>query len=140
MFSIRCTRWTVAAAALTAVLAPISVLAQTPDRPQDSAAQFPTRGDKAVRAQSMRGRMELTGLYVPAAAEWLPDLRAELLAFPTGKHDDIVDALGLIGQLMDKFAPGYVPKKPQHEPKSGYQVIDGGDDDYRYVQNSVKLL
>jgi hypothetical protein len=41
-----------------------------------------------------------------AAAEWLPDLRAELLAFPTGKHDDIVDALGLVGQLMDKFAPG----------------------------------
>jgi len=32
--------------------------------------------------------------------------RAELLAFPTGKHDDIVDALGLVGQLMDKFAPG----------------------------------
>jgi hypothetical protein len=27
----------------------------------------------------MRGRMELMGLYVPAAAEWLPDLRAELL-------------------------------------------------------------
>jgi predicted phage terminase large subunit-like protein len=44
--------------------------------------QFPTRGDKAVRAQSIRGRMELTGLYVPARAEWLPDLRAELLAFP----------------------------------------------------------
>jgi hypothetical protein len=68
--------------------------------------QFPTRGDKAVRAQSIRGRMSLIGLYVPAAAEWLPDLRAELLAFPTGKHDDMVDALGLVGQLMDKFAPG----------------------------------
>ena len=53
--------------------------------------------------------MSLIGLYVPAAAEWLPDLRAELLAFPTGKHDDIVDALGLVGQLMDKFAPGRLP-------------------------------
>jgi hypothetical protein len=39
----------------------------------------------------------------------LPDLRAELLAFPTGKHDDMVDALGLVGQLMDKFAPGRLP-------------------------------
>jgi len=75
--------------------------------------QFPTRGDKAVRAQSIRGRMELMGLYVPAAAEWLPDLRAELLAFPSGRNDDCVDALGLVGQLMDKFAPGYVPKKPE---------------------------
>src|ERR1700757_629504 len=44
MFSIRCTRWTVAALALTAAL-PVSVLAQTPDRPQDSAVQFPTRND-----------------------------------------------------------------------------------------------
>jgi phage terminase large subunit-like protein len=27
-------------------------------------------------------------LYVPARAPWLADLKAELLAFPTGKHDD----------------------------------------------------
>jgi predicted phage terminase large subunit-like protein len=83
--------------------------------------QFPTRGDKAVRAQSIRGRMSLIGLYVPAAAEWLPDLRAELLAFPTGKHDDIVDALGLVGQLMDKFAPGRLLLKEEFEFKeTGY--------------------
>jgi hypothetical protein len=77
--------------------------------------------DKAVRAQSIRGRMSLIGLYVPAAAEWLPDLRAELLAFPTGKHDDIVDALGLVGQLMDKFAPGRLPPEAfEWKPDAGY--------------------
>ena len=54
--------------------------------------------------------MELGGLYVPARAAWLSDLKAELVAFPTGKHDDIVDALGLAGQLLDKWAPGGVPK------------------------------
>jgi len=54
--------------------------------------------------------MELDGLYVPARAPWLPDLKAELLAFPTGKHGDQVDALGLVGQLLDKWAPGGVPK------------------------------
>jgi hypothetical protein len=88
--------------------------------------QFPTRGDKAVRAQSIRGRMSLIGLYVPAAAEWLPDLRAELLAFPTGKHDDIVDALGLVGQLMDKFAPGRLLPIEEFEWKgdTGYREID----------------
>jgi predicted phage terminase large subunit-like protein len=78
--------------------------------------QFPTRGDKAIRAQSIRGRMELLGLYVPAGAAWLSDLRAELLAFPHGKHDDIVDALGLCGQLMEKFAPGREPSKPEPTP------------------------
>jgi hypothetical protein len=30
--------------------------------------QFAARGDKAVRAQSMRGRMALDGLYVAARA------------------------------------------------------------------------
>src|ERR1043165_1652048 len=56
--------------------------------------QFPTRGDKAVRAQSIRGRMALEGLYVPQGASWLPDLRSELLSFPAGRHDDISDTLG----------------------------------------------
>lgn len=63
--------------------------------------QFPTRGDKAVRAQAIRGRMALEGLYVPTAAAWYPAFRSELLSFPAGKHDDQVDALGLIGQLLD---------------------------------------
>lgn len=72
---------------------------------------FPTRGDKAVRAQSFRGRMALRGLHVPTFAPWYPAFRAELLSFPAGKHDDIPDALGLIGQLIDKMLVGQKPKK-----------------------------
>src|SRR5262249_90651 len=72
--------------------------------------QFPTRHDKAVRAQSIRGRMGLDGLYVPPRAAWLPDLKAEVVAFARRRHDDIVDAPGLAGQLLDKWAPGGVPK------------------------------
>ena len=44
--------------------------------------QFAARGDKAVRAQSIRGRMALNGLYVPAGAPWLAGFRSELHAFP----------------------------------------------------------
>jgi predicted phage terminase large subunit-like protein len=86
--------------------------------------QFPTRGDKAIRAQSIRGRMALEGLYVPNNAKWYPTFRAELLNFPAGKHDDIVDALGLIGQLLDHMLRGRAPKKPE-PPKneSGYRAI-----------------
>lgn len=76
-----------------------------------SREQFPTRGDKAIRAQSIRGRMALEGLYVPLAAPWYPDLRSELLSFPAGKHDDQVDALGLVGQLLDQMQSG-LQKKP----------------------------
>ena len=76
-------------------------------------AQFPTRGDKAVRAQSIRGRMELDGLYVPMRAPWYADFRSELLSFPAGKHDDQVDALGLIGQVLNKMHAGALPKPPE---------------------------
>lgn len=76
---------------------------------------FPTRGDKAVRAQSIRGRMALEGLYVPVNAPWCPALRAEMLSFPAGKHDDQVDALGLVGQLLDHMLAGQ--KAPEPDPK-----------------------
>jgi phage terminase large subunit-like protein len=39
----------------------------------------------------------------PVNAPWYPELRSELLSFPAGKHDDQVDALGLVGQLLDKM-------------------------------------
>jgi predicted phage terminase large subunit-like protein len=74
---------------------------------------FPTRGDKGVRAQSIRGRMALEGLYVPTKAPWYPAFRSELLSFPAGKHDDIVDALGLVGQLLDRMQSGEKPRKPE---------------------------
>jgi predicted phage terminase large subunit-like protein len=70
---------------------------------------FPTRGDKSIRAQSIRGRMGLECLHVPVNAPWYPDLRAELLSFPAGKHDDCVDALGLCGQLLDRMQVGTKP-------------------------------
>jgi predicted phage terminase large subunit-like protein len=75
---------------------------------------FPTRGDKGVRCQSIRGRMELSGLYVPADAPWLPDLRVELVQFPFGAHDDQCDALGLAGQLLDKHVKA---RKPLPDPE-----------------------
>ena len=74
---------------------------------------FPTRGDKAVRAQSIRGRMALDGLHYLASAPWRAEFEAELMSFPAGKHDDQVDALGLVGQLLDIMVPGQEPKPPE---------------------------
>jgi predicted phage terminase large subunit-like protein len=87
--------------------------------------QFPTRADKQVRAQSIRGRMSMDGLYVPTSAPWYADFRAELLSFPAGKHDDQVDALGLVGQLLDVMIEGRLPPKPEPEkPKVGYRAVE----------------
>lgn len=73
---------------------------------------FPTRGDKAIRAQSIRGRIAMKGLRYPRNAPWVADLIAEMMSFPVGVHDDQVDALGLIGQLLDRMLSGKAPNKP----------------------------
>lgn len=82
---------------------------------------FPTKGDKAARAQSIRGRMALNGLYVPIRAPWYAAFRSELLSFPAGKHDDQVDMLGLIGQLLDVMIPGKALKKATATPREAYR-------------------
>jgi len=88
---------------------------------------FPTRGDKAVRAQSIRGRMALDGLYVAADAPFLAEFQRELLTFPAGVHDDQVDALGLAGQLLDKMF-SLKPQDPE-TPKRKNDYRAGGDTD-----------
>jgi predicted phage terminase large subunit-like protein len=83
--------------------------------------QFPTRGDKAVRAQSIRGRMALEGLYCPFNSPWFPEFRRELLSFPAAKYDDQVDAIGLVGQLLDKMLVGQAAKgAPKRKVDTGY--------------------
>jgi hypothetical protein len=71
--------------------------------------------------------MALEGLYVPIAS-WYPAFRAELLSFPAGKHDDQVDALGLVGQLLDQMVQGQhiKPSKPP-KPDTGYR-------DYQFAE------
>jgi len=91
---------------------------------------FPSKHDKAIRAQSIRGRMAMDGLYVPTLAPWYADFRAELLVFDAGKHDDQVDALGLIGQLLDKIRPGQ-KQRPAEAPRDRWQkwLDDDGEQD-----------
>ena len=88
--------------------------------------------------------MALNGLRVPFGATWFADFRSELLHFPAGKHDDTVDALGLVGQLLDKMAAGRPRKKPGEynyatftEPAYRAPVEEMWTD---YAQSSVKLM
>jgi predicted phage terminase large subunit-like protein len=74
-------------------------------------AQFPSRVEKAIRAQAIRGRMAMDGLHVPIAKSWYPEFRRELLSFPAARHDDQADALGLIGQVLDKMVAGRRPSR-----------------------------
>jgi predicted phage terminase large subunit-like protein len=86
------------------------------------------RRDKPTRAQSIIGRIGLLGLRIPRNATWAADLRAELLAFPSGRHDDQVDALALIGQLLD-MVPGRREIRfelPKLAPQGGYSEKGNG--------------
>src|SRR5262249_20157036 len=86
--------------------------------------QFPTKGDKAVRAQSIRGRMALEGLYVPTNVPWFAEFKRELLNFPADKHDDQIAALGLLGHRLDQLVRGR-KQRPPVPPKrdTGYRPI-----------------
>jgi predicted phage terminase large subunit-like protein len=86
-------------------------------------AVFPTRGDKSVRAQSIRGRLALGGMLVPVQSDWWPAARAELLSFPAASHDDVADALGLVGQILDRMAP---PSGPAPAPEPRKTLVIGG--------------
>jgi predicted phage terminase large subunit-like protein len=95
--------------------------------------QFAARGDKAVRAQSMRGRMALEGLYIPAGSAWLADFRAELLSFPAGRHDDQVDAIGLVGQLLDTMVPPAKPKQAARPVRDRWEREERGSVSWKVV-------
>jgi hypothetical protein len=62
----------------------------------------------------------LTADNLRQGAPWVADLRAELLSFPAGKHDDQIDALGLVGQLLDRISAGRRPKPAHVAPLDRY--------------------
>lgn len=49
--------------------------------------------DKMARARPLQGRMQQGKVIFPEEAAWLKQAEQELLRFPAGAHDDVVDAL-----------------------------------------------
>jgi predicted phage terminase large subunit-like protein len=52
-----------------------------------------SKDDKETRLSRHQGRLEAGRLLLPTEAPWLADFENELLAFPSGRYDDQVDAL-----------------------------------------------
>lgn len=67
--------------------------------------------DKVTRAQGTINRMALGKILFPSFTPWYNDAKTEMLHFPSGQHDDFVDAIGLIGQALDVVAPGIAKAK-----------------------------
>lgn len=74
----------------------------------------PVKGDKYTRAQLPAGRGQVGMLYADTSAPWWPAFLSELLDFPKGAHDDWVDALSLLVQLLVEKV-GVKPLPPNSE-------------------------
>ncbi len=97
--------------------------------------EFTSLADKPTRARSFQARMAMGKVYMPTHASWLADFERELLSFPAGVHDDIVDALGLTGRLLDTMAAAHVPVTPIPDHTKDYSGRDEKDaaDDWKTV-------
>jgi predicted phage terminase large subunit-like protein len=95
--------------------------------------QVASASDKPTRSRSIQARTSMGKVYLPTKAEWLADFTAELLVFPAGKHDDMVDTFGLIGRMIDELIPASKPKAAATRPASGYARLteDRGADEWR---------
>ena len=74
--------------------------------------------DKQTRAQSFQGRCSMKRVHFPGFATWWADAYDELLKFPLGAHDDLVDALAHLGMGLDRLVS---PEgaTPDNRPKYG---------------------
>ena len=60
-------------------------------------------------------------VYLPEDATWKEPLLSELLTFPVGRNDDLVDALGLISRMLDTMVKGHAPTPGTGKVKDKYR-------------------
>lgn len=78
--------------------------------PYDADGLKTGKADKSMRATPIQGRTRQGKVFFPRHATWLASFESELLSFPSGVHDDQVDAFAWIGQMMGLYAPPTSPK------------------------------
>jgi predicted phage terminase large subunit-like protein len=85
--------------------------------------QMTSGQDKSMRAQVLLGWSAMGKLFLPEHAELpanildhLNAFETELLQFPTGRHDDTVDAATLFARGLDRIIAGEPPRKKQRSP------------------------
>lgn len=78
--------------------------------------------DKKVRAAALRGQMQLNHVLFKKDAPWRDVADSELLRFPAGKHDDIVDAMAWATRTAMDHArptsPSEEAARRENRPKS----------------------
>jgi predicted phage terminase large subunit-like protein len=78
----------------------------------------PGRRDKELRARAIQGRMRQGRVQFPKDKPWTDKLYSELLKFPAGAHDDLVDALAWVGLMLQEMSTPIEPKEPEYPADS----------------------
>lgn len=82
----------------------------------------PSIHDKPTRARALQARAAMGLVSLPEGPEG-DRMLDQLIAFPAGKHDDFVDALGTIGRAIDEAHPAMQHVvKAADERKTGYSA------------------
>lgn len=94
--------------------------------------QVASASDKPARSRSMQARTAMGKVYLPEKADFIADFTSELLTFPAGKHDDQVDAFGLIGRMLDELIAAAAPKPDTAKTKrNDYHSAKGEGESWR---------
>lgn len=84
--------------------------------------------DKMVRANPLKGRMQLGKVFVKKDAPWTDAYVRELMTFPAGKHDDQVDATSWAVRLtLTRSAPRRPPPPKLASWRDKLGKINEGD-------------
>lgn len=80
--------------------------------------QYTSSVDKIARAHSFLGMAAMGKVFLPDRAKCGPEMlqfldafESEILAFPTARHDDTVDAATLFGRMLGDIIAGVTPKR-----------------------------
>ena len=80
--------------------------------------------DKWVRARPLQGRMQQGMVVFPSNQPWLDTLTHELLRFPGGVHDDIVDAMAWMARVAMNMEPPVQNRMRKQTEKTLKQRLD----------------
>lgn len=83
-------------------------------------------GKKEARAIPATGPFAAGQIYFPRRAPWLAEVEAELLTFPDGKHDDVVDAVtqatGIFQERVRRTKRRTVSRGEDQEERPSWQI------------------
>jgi predicted phage terminase large subunit-like protein len=72
---------------------------------------IPSISDKPTRARAFQARAAMGKVSLPRS-DLGEKVLTQLLSFPAGKHDDLVDTCALMGMVIDMAHPGFTPAAP----------------------------